>query len=959
MRVLRVANQYLEVDILPDFGGHVWGAKDLVSGREMFHRTDAIKPQHLGVAGPWIATGIEFNFPVTHSILTIAPVNSTYGVEPDGAAWVKIGATDKLFGMQWQMTIRLRPESRAIEIDGWLHNPTDFEHPYCYWGNAGATTHKSLRLYYPFKYSEHHGGKLFKWPFDDKQDLSYWKSCKQPISAFGDTGDKRYMGGYYEKFKFGLVHTSDPKTVPGKKYFAWGDGPAGKRWGKLLSDKLPDYVEIQSGTRNDQEFWSTLEPHSTIAFHERWQAIDGLGGITDANELVTVWVGQERGKAVVRAQPTEPLSGVEFRAFTTEKSGTEREIERWTADLAPDEVHTKKLNFKGPVRLDVNTGKPGMALHTCDFSLFDYGPAPQTREEVRDPSEVSSTNYREIARHAAQVFHWSHASVMYDAALKLSPNDQSLKEEVGLFRLHQYDYAEARKLLREIFATGARNKTLLWGLLRTAWATQDSALEQTLLAAIKDDPLAHVLSHLKRKQPAEAVKAGGNDLATLCRNRDLGVAVLVARRLAGTPDTKLLAALFERYPLDPIVCFEKNAASIDPLLETDRDIGITIADIYLGYGDAETALRAIEHTAKVSGEWKLGDCVLANHCAKLLGRSSENLSKAVDFDPLNERPWQDSYLTALPEAIAAHPGDSRLQYVWGNLLQRYGRKQEATAAWRKSLSNGGDWPQLHLSLALVDSDRNGCSDETLERLATAAAKINNHSVDSYYFDALRHSGRRDVLLKEFAARLKRKDCDPSMTIAYSLELVAHEKYDEALDYMLRTKHTAMHGGGQLTRAHIRSRIALARRHFKAGKVNDARKELKQCFVVQHNFSEDTQILNCLAEVYCLLAEVETAQGKSGKAAEWYAKAANEFHDLHSYLRIWQTLGMAKSGKAAEAAETFKRIERLIDSRLALPLDDHSHYYHLQHHLALSRGDEAGAKAAFEKAFRSGMLGFAW
>src|SRR5438094_1332248 len=30
MRVIRVANEYIEVDVLPDYGGHIWGAKDLV-----------------------------------------------------------------------------------------------------------------------------------------------------------------------------------------------------------------------------------------------------------------------------------------------------------------------------------------------------------------------------------------------------------------------------------------------------------------------------------------------------------------------------------------------------------------------------------------------------------------------------------------------------------------------------------------------------------------------------------------------------------------------------------------------------------------------------------------------------------------------------------------------------------------------------------------------------------------
>src|SRR5207302_196714 len=100
-------------------------------------------------------------------------------------------------------------------------------------------------------------------------------------------------------------------------------------------------------------------------------------------------------------------------------------------------------------------------------------------------------------------------------------------------------------------------------------------------------------------------------------------------RLAGNPDSKLLTALFERYPLDPIVCFEKGKSCLDPLLKTDRDVGITVADIYLGYGDPVSALSAIEHTAQFSKEWKLSDCVLAQFCTKLAGRPSDYLARDV------------------------------------------------------------------------------------------------------------------------------------------------------------------------------------------------------------------------------------------------------------------------------------------------------------------------------------------
>ena len=952
MRVIRVANDMIEVDILPDFGGHVWGAKDLVTGREIFHRTDALKHQDLAIGGPWLATGIEFNFPVTHSILTIATINTAHGVEPDGAGWVRIGATDKLFGLQWQMTIRLRPGCRAIEIDGWLHNPTELEHPYCYWGNAGATTDDSLRIYYPFKYCEHHGGKLFKWPHDNGADLSYWRELKQPISAFGDSGDKRYFGGYYEKFKFGLVHTSDPKVVPGKKYFAWGKGPTGERWGKLLSENMRDYVELQSGTRNDQEFWSVIDPHSTIAFHERWQAIDGLGGISDANELLTVFVGREKGKAIVRAESVEPLKGVKFRAYTDGK-----EIAAWTADLSPTKVFIKKLDFKGPVRLDVDTGVPGMKLHTHDLELLDYGQPPQTREQLRDPSEVNARNFRENAKHNMQVSNWHDASIWYEAALKLDPKDATTQEEVGLLRVTRHEYAQAKPLLLELYNTGRRTKPLVWGLLRAAWRTNDTALETRVIGEMKgeDQALARILTHLWRRQPKEATAAAeGFKTAGLVRNRDLGAAALVARRLGGKADAALLAALSKQYPIDPLFCFERNDGTLEKLFKSDVDVAITLADIYLKYGDPASALKAIEKKAAYCKGWQVCDQALAEFCSD--GKHTVvSATTPLPFDPLGDRPWQDCFFDAIPFALTRHPNDARLHYIWGNLLQRCGRTDEAEAAWNASRKNGGDWPALYLSIALVRSDPRNCTDAEIDRLAEIVKTMHHHTIDHFYFGVLQHSGRRERLLQEYEKQLKRPDCDEHMTRIYVSELVAHGRFDEALDYMLKTDHPATHGGSRLTLAHIRCRLVRARRLIREKRYDEARKELEQSFIVQHNFKEDAQELHCLSEVHCVLGGLETELGHAGKARVWYTKAAEEYHDLSSQLRIWQAIGMIKSGVNKEEGErTLQKVDNMIDLHLSIKFDNHWYWHYLRSILLNYRGDEAGAKRELEIAFRSGL-----
>ncbi|MGH7143331.1 MAG: DUF5107 domain-containing protein [Planctomycetota bacterium] len=957
MRVIRLSNQYLEVDILPDQGGHIWGAKDLVSGHEIFHRVDALKFQHLGVAGAWMATGVEFNFPVTHSILTIDPINTTHGANPDGSAYVRIGATDKLFGLQWQITVHLRPDARCIEIDGWLHNPTDLGHPWCYWGNAGATTSEDLRLYYPFKYSEHHGGRLFQWPMDEGADLSYWRNLKQPISAFGETGDKRYFGGYYEDKQFGLVHTADPASLPGKKYFAWGNGAAGLRWAKLLSDHQRDYVELQSGSRTDQEFWNVLEPHGTVRFHERWQPIDGLGGITDANELLTVFVGREKGSAIVRAEPTEELKGVKFVA----KDAAGAVVESWTADLTPTVVFTRKLAHPGPIRLEVDPGRhEAMKLSTEDFALYDYGPAPKTREEQRDPTELTSRLFRELAMHKMQVFAWEDAWTLFAEALRLDPDNLNLKTEIGQFRLRRFEFAEAKALLLSARAGGKRDRAVHWGLLEIAWATHDEALEKMILAELTEAAeLAQVRSALLRKKPQEALAAVTHlSRHDLVRERDLGVAILVASRLAGKPDTLLLDEMDGQFPLDPAVRFERADGSFAKLLETDLDTARTLADLYLQLGDPVQALNAVEAGAAARGSWQLSGCVLAAHAAKLAGDSKaakQYLSRRIVFEPLAERPWQDSYYAAMPAAIKNNPKDARLYWMQGNLFKRVGRTAEAAKAWRKAVQLGGDWPALHFAVALVDCRTKGCTPKAVTELAATVKQVNHHVYQSHYHYILLKSGRREELLEEYRSQLKLPHHHEGIPIWYALELVSEGQFDAALDYMLKTKFSAMHGGGLLTQAHIACRLARARKLIKSGKLVEARGELDQAFVIHHNFSEDVQVLHSLAEVYCVYGDVETKLGNLEKAQEFYTKAAHEDHDIHTPLRIWRSIGLIKSGHEKEGEETLKRIERMVDHRLTLDVDFVAHYHYLKSLLLLHRGKEAEARKQWTLARKKGWL----
>jgi hypothetical protein len=52
--------------VLPEIGGRIHVGVDKCNGYDFFYRQNVIKRALVGLAGPWIAGGVEFNWPQHH-----------------------------------------------------------------------------------------------------------------------------------------------------------------------------------------------------------------------------------------------------------------------------------------------------------------------------------------------------------------------------------------------------------------------------------------------------------------------------------------------------------------------------------------------------------------------------------------------------------------------------------------------------------------------------------------------------------------------------------------------------------------------------------------------------------------------------------------------------------------------------------------------------------------------------
>ncbi len=131
-------NDYIKVMILPELGGRVHRAWDKVKQRDFVYHNEVIKPALVGLLGPWISGGIEFNWPQHHRPTTFMPVDFTLEAHDDGAQTVWVGETEPMHGLQVMTGFTLRPDRAALEIASRVYNGNATPRHFLWWANPAV-----------------------------------------------------------------------------------------------------------------------------------------------------------------------------------------------------------------------------------------------------------------------------------------------------------------------------------------------------------------------------------------------------------------------------------------------------------------------------------------------------------------------------------------------------------------------------------------------------------------------------------------------------------------------------------------------------------------------------------------------------------------------------------------------------------------------------------------------------
>ena len=731
-RVVRMENDLIEVFVLPEVGGKVWGAVVKATGHEFIYRNEVMKFRDIALRGPWTSGGIEFNFGVIgHTPATATPVDYDLRENADGSVSAIVGAMDLPSRTPWRVEIRLPPDRAAFETRVLWYNPTPLEQPYYNWMTAAAFAQDDLELFVPGNAYLEHSGRVRPWPADeDGRFLPLYRN-----NAFG--GSKSYhvvgalndfFGGYYHDDGYGWGHWAPHEEMPGRKMWLWALSREGGIWEDLLTDTDGQYVEFQAGRLHVQYqpgadrnpiSQAGFEPLSASRWTEVWFPLEGTGGLTDASPHGAMHVEREgdRLRVVVQAFGR---SADTVRAW----SGGEQ-VAAWPVGLEPLEpvVVEFEVAADDPWRVSL----PGLGLEGCSnpgeagFGGIcgldgDRGLSRPfgTNAEAWDALPEADRLVFE-ARELARGRRYPEARALYDRALAAEPWNRDALLGLGTLALRSARYDEglvhARRVLQ--LDTYDPEGNFLAGNLYRALGRRADVLDSFGWAA-----RSVAFRAAARVRLAEVALEGGN-LSEARRNAALALdhdqgsipareVLAIASRLAedGIGAARVLAELLELDPLNHFFLAERYLAARDDRYGESAEGAAarlaasmrseypeqTLLELAVGYanrGLPDDAAHLLELADEVGGG------PVATAWRAFLADDAGMLS--VGVDPAFAFPYRPETLPVLRWAAAEDP-----HWVWRYLLglNLWALDRDAEAAeWLAALGDEADYGPAYAARA--------------------------------------------------------------------------------------------------------------------------------------------------------------------------------------------------------------------------------------------------------------------
>ena len=951
-------NEYVHLMILPEIGGRIHIGQDRTNGYDFFYRQNVIKPALVGLLGPWISGGVEFNWPQHHRPSTYMPVQHTIEHGEDGSTTIWLSEHDPMTRMKGMVGICLHPGKSYIEAKVRLYNRTPFVQTFLWWANVGIRVHDHYQAFFPpdVTYVADHAKRAissfpiarnFYYGVDYRRgvDISWYKNIPVPTSYMVTESNYDFFGGYdYEK-NAGVVHFANRHIAPGKKLWTWGNAEFGYAWDRNLTDADGPYIELMAGVFTDnQPDFSWLQPYETRTWSQFWYPIQQIGPAKNANRLAALNVEAIDGKIKVGVCVTEPF--VKAKLLVT--AGGKVILED-VCDLAPGRPYLREVRGASDcsIRLLTSDGHE-IIQYTPPKEQDSKAPLPQPATEPPAPKDLASSDelyvtglHLEQYRHATR-----YPEPYWEEALERDPLDSRCNTALGLLKLRRGQLSDAETNFRRAIERLTRRNPnppegdayYYLGLtlqyqerLQEAYATLYKAIWNYAWQSAAYYHLAQIdcrrldferaLQHLELSLKTNSENLNARNLrTTILRKVGAFAQAAVCARESQHLDP---LDVWSRYELD-MLSDEHRSNNKNPESEAAKGVHTQLSlDLALDYsaaGFCDEARDLLSRHVKSSGSAYPVTLYLMGHCEHRLGNRSAALANWADAAKVSPDycfPARIEEMIVLQAALAQNPSDARAHYYLGNLFYDKKRYKEAIREWESSVqiapSFAIPWRNLGIAYFNAGNDAPGA-------LAAYENAFKANPSDArllYEADQLRkRTGvvplQRLATLENHPHLVSQRD---DLTVEFMTLLNQTGRPEEALEMLLSRRFNPWEGGeGLVSGQYVWAHILMGRSLLGSANPKQALEHFSAAREYPRTLGEGKHLLTRETHLDYFAGLALSQMGREDQAREWWTRAADDDGPI-----TWLTYYRAKSLEAlcrkAEAASLLKEMRDFAQTQM--------------------------------------------
>ena len=942
---IHLENEYLRVMVLPAIGGRIHLVQDRKSGYDIFYRQNVIKPALVGLLGPWISGGVEFNWPQHHRPSTYMPTDWTIETLADGGAVAWCSEHEPTERMKGMHGVVLRPGSAVLEVQARLANRTPLVQTFLWWANVAVRVHDDYEAFFPpdVSYVADHArramstfpiarGRYYGVDYGSRPaheaDLRWYRNIPVPTSYMAMGTRQDFFGGYDHAAGEGFVHWADHTISPGKKLWTWGNHEFGYAWDRELTDADGPYVELMAGVFTDnQPDFGFLLPGEVRTFSQSWYPLVGTGPAQQATRDVALHLSRARDGARVGVASTRALAGALVRLDGPSGPVLERRL-----DLAPDAPLLANVELPAGTRL----GELRLSVHHAGVELAAYQPQsvvrgdpPAAATEPPQPGEIASLE--ELYLTGMHLQQYRHATrppeAYYREALRRDPGDSRCNTAMGEWHLRRGELDAAERRLRAALQRlSLRNAnprdgeaSYLLGLTLRLAGRLDEADEafgkagwngaftpaadtaRAELAAARGDAAA-ALGLVERALAANAAASAPGGLK----------AALLRRSGRVVEAGEVVASMLARDPLDARALHERALLDGDegPLpggAQTALDVAHDEARAGLLDEAADALERALEAGPAPRHRPMLHYTLAWLEARRGQHRASARQRRAAGAAaPDGAFPARLEEIEVLQWAMAEDGADARAPYYLGNLLYDRRRYHDAIALWRRAARLDPAFPTVHRNLGIAEFNVLRRPQRALAAYRRASRADAADARVLYELDQLRKrmghapAARLRALAARFSVVAQRDD----LTVEYITLLNRVGRHREALELLRSRRFHPWEGGEGLVSAQwVVAHRELARAALHEAQPHAAADLVRAAMDYPPNLGEGKHLLTPENELQYLLGMCLRAAGDEARAATWFTLAAAAQGDPDAPAgdgRYWQALALRALGDEAAA-----------------------------------------------------------